>query len=310
MAYQVEDARGSSAGAWQNSVSHHIEVDDQGFLNGLGALTHLKYFSLRGISTITNLPSSILKLINLEILDLRACHNLETLPSDLSSLKTLTHLDISECYLLDIMPRGIEKLSRLQVVEGFVIGDLKLTPCRLGDFAKLQNLRRLSIHMGNEAVLQEGELNQLKNIVSLRRLKISWGVVAPKLRKEILVLSSEMSFPPDLEKLELQGLPLQHVPQWLKPSHLRKLKKLYIRGGELNSLAHDETENKWTVEILRLKYLNKFEIGCQQLLDQFPNLHYLEKSTAMRLQRTNMIKIVWSKTEGDISDKYINATTN
>lgn len=298
-------------GRWQNSVSHHIEVDDQGFLNGLGALTHLKYFSLRGISTITKLPSSILKLINLEILDLRACHNLETLPSDISSLKKLTHLDISECYLLDIMPRGIEKLPRLQVLEGFVIGDLKLTPCSLGDFAKLQNLRRLSIHMGNEAVLQAGELNQLKSIVSLRRLKISWGVVSPKLREEILVRSKEMSFPPDLEKLELQGLPLPHVPQWLKPNHLRKLKKLYIRGGELNSLAHDETENKWTVEILRLKYLNKFEIGCQQLLDQFPNLHYLEKINCHEIAKDEFDQnIVWSKTEGDISHKYINATTN
>ena len=298
-------------GRWQNSVSHHIEVDDQGFLNGLGALTHLKYFSLRGISTITKLPSSILMLINLEILDLRACHNLETLPSDFSSLKKLTHLDISECYLLDIMPRGIEKLSRLQVLEGFVIGDLKLTPCRLGDFAKLQYLRRLSIHMGNEAVLQEGELNQLKNIVSLRRLKISWGVVAPKLREKIKDQSLEMSFPPDLEKLELQGLPFPDVPQWLKPSHLRKLKKLYIRGGELNSLAHDETENKWTVEILRLKYLNKLEIGCQQLLDQFPNLHYLDKINCHEIAKDIYDQnIVWSKTEGDISDKYINATTN
>lgn len=165
--------------------------------------------------------------------------------------------------------------------------------------------------MGNEAVLQEGELNQLKNIVSLRRLKISWGVVAPKLRKEILVQSLKMSFPPDLEKLELQGLPLQHVPQWLNPSHLRKLKKLYIRGGELNSLCHDETENKWTVEILRLKYLNKLVIECQQLLDQFPNLHYLEKINCHEIaEDTYDQNIVWSKTEGDISDKYVNATTN
>ncbi|XP_062014949.1 disease resistance RPP13-like protein 4 [Rosa rugosa] len=295
-------------GRWQNSTSHHIEVDDEAFLDGLGALKHLKYFSLRGMSTIARLPSALLKLINLEILDLRACHNLEKLPSDISSLRKLTHLDVSECYLLDIMPKGIDKLSCLEVLEGYVIGGPKRTPCRVGDLSKLKKLKRLSIHMGNEAEVKDGELEELEKIESLRRLKVSWGVVAPKLRKKVSQQSLKLSFPPDLEKLELQGIPLGQVPEWLKPSKLKKLKKLYIRGGGLDSLNHKETED-WKVEVLRLKYLKKLEIGFQQLQQEFPHLQYLEKIDCHLSQGDTYDKdIVWSKVEGDISDRYINAT--
>ncbi|KAK9924120.1 hypothetical protein M0R45_032507 [Rubus argutus] len=294
-------------GRWQNSTSHHIEVDDEAFLDGLGALKHLRYFSLRGMSTISKLPSALLKLISLEILDLRACHNLEKLPSDISSLRKLTHLDMSECYLLDSMPKGIDKLSCLQVLEGYVIGGPKRTPCRVGDLAKLEKLKRLSIHMGNEAVVEEGELKELEKIASLRRLKISWGVVALKLREKVSQQSLKLSFPPDLEKLELQGIPLGQVPEWLKPSKLKNLKKLYIRGGVLDSLNHGESE-EWKVEILRLKYLKKLEIGFQQLQQEFPHLRYLEKIDCHLIGQDKYdTDIVWSKSEGDISDRYADA---
>nr|XP_027118736.1 uncharacterized protein LOC113735978 [Coffea arabica] len=137
-------------GRWQNSVKHHIEVENKDLtveskkkkkveyevsLNGLGRQTSLRYLSLRGVSRLTNLPRSVLNLISLEILDLRACHNLEKLPSDISALRNLTHLDLSECYLLESMPKGIEELSALQVLKGFVIGIVRRNPCRGSDLA-------------------------------------------------------------------------------------------------------------------------------------------------------------------------------
>jgi Leucine-rich repeat (LRR) protein len=60
----------------------------------------LRYFSLRGISRITEIPDSICRLSNLTILNLNGCQNLEKLPDGIGSLKMLTHLDMSECYLL------------------------------------------------------------------------------------------------------------------------------------------------------------------------------------------------------------------
>ncbi|CAB4304398.1 unnamed protein product [Prunus armeniaca] len=293
-------------GRWQSSPTHHIEVDDEGlFLKGIGAQHYLsfKYLSLRGISGITRIPSCIFNIISLEILDLRACHNLETLPSDISSLRKLTHLDISECYFLEGMPKGIGKLSSLQVLKGFLIANLINTPSRLGDLAKLKKLRRLSIYIGNEAVMHDNEFETLKEISSLRRLKISWTVVSSELKEKISLQSRDFSFPPDLEKLDLQGIPLKEVPSWLNPTQLKNLKKLYIRGGELCSLDHagEETvaECKWRVEILRLKYLSNMKIELTKVEVQFPHLLYLEKVKCHEIEKDKYEKnIFWSKTRG------------
>ncbi|XP_062022018.1 disease resistance RPP13-like protein 4 [Rosa rugosa] len=271
-------------GRWQSSANYHIEVEDETSLKGLGSQKHLKYLSLRGISRVSQLSPSILNLVSLQILDLRACHNLETLPSDISSLRKLTHLDLSECYLLEGMPKGIEKLSSLQVLKGFLIGSSQKTPCRLGDLAKLTNLKRLSIHMGNEAVVQEGEFKKLEEMLSLRRLKISWGVVRNLLKEKIIEESLKFSFPPDLEKLDLQGIPIERVPQWLNPSQLKNLKKLYIKGGKLVSLDHGKSD-RWMVENLRLKYLAELDIDLPRLKELFPHLQHLEKIKCHEIEK-------------------------
>ncbi|KAM5577195.1 disease resistance RPP13-like protein 4 [Rosa sericea] len=269
-------------GRWQSDPKYHIEVDQKtfdgsqavSFLNGLGAQKHLKYLSLRGISRISELPASIRSLISLEILDLRACHDLERLPSDISSLKKLTHLDVSECYLLEGMPKGLHKLSSLQVLKGFLIGSQEKTPTKLGELATLKKLRRLSIHIGNGAAIQAGEFEKLKVMSSLRFLKVSWGVVSKNMTEEIVDESSKFSFPENLEKLDLQGFSLPKAPEGLKPSKLKNLKKLYIRGGELQSLDHGENEPPWKVEILRLKYLEKFINSEEEVKRIFPHLKY------------------------------------
>ncbi|XP_021811754.1 disease resistance RPP13-like protein 4 [Prunus avium] len=281
-------------GRWQSSPTHHIEVDDEGFLKGLGPQNmFLKYLSLRGISTITQLPSCIFKLVSLEILDLRACHNLETLPSDISSLRKLTHLDVSECYLLEGMPKGIEKLCSLQVLKGFLVGNRKTTPCKLPDLAKLKKLKRLSIYIGSEATVEDRDFKSLKHISSLCHLKISWAVVSPKLKEKIALQSRDFSLPHSLEKLDLQAFPLPFLPDWLKPSRLQKLKKLYIRGGELDNLDQCE-KGMWTVEILRLKYLRNMKIRWPELKELFPHLRYLEKINCNEIEKD----IVWCKAQG------------
>ncbi|XP_027166604.1 disease resistance RPP13-like protein 4 [Coffea eugenioides] len=199
-------------GRWQNSVEHHIEVEYELSLNGLGSQTSLRYLSLRGISRLTNLPRSVLKLISLEILDLRACHSLEKLPSDISALRNLTHLDVSECYLLERMPDGIHKLSALQVLKGFVIGSVGRNPCKLSQLAQLKRLRKLSIRIGNEAV-GEGEFSNLENFEALEILVISCGAVT-EVTKDAL---KTISVPPKLKKLDLWCIPFQDMPNWLKP---------------------------------------------------------------------------------------------
>ncbi|XP_027164400.1 disease resistance RPP13-like protein 4 [Coffea eugenioides] len=270
-------------GRWQNSVEHHIEVESEDLiveskkkkkvqyevsLNGLGSQTSLRYLSLRGVSRLTNLPRSVLKLISLEILDLHACHSLEKLPSDISALRNLTHLDVSECYLLESMPDGIHKLSALQVLKGFVIGRVGRNPCKLSQLAQLKNLRKLSIRIGNEAV-GEGEFSNLKDFKALEILVISCGAHTEAALKTI-------SVPPKLKKLDLWCIPLQDMPDWQEPGALQNLEKLYIRGGELESLKN-QGQQTWKVKILRLKYLKNLKIDKQELQTMFPEVEYLEK---------------------------------
>ncbi|XP_059661004.1 disease resistance RPP13-like protein 4 [Cornus florida] len=315
-------------GRWQNSAKHHIEVEDDKFLKELQAQKHLRYLSLQGMSRITEIPPSIFECINLEILDLRACHNLETLPDDISRLRKLTHLDVSECYLLEKMPKGLENLSSLQVLKGFVIGHSKKKP----DLTKLVRLRKLSIHIGDKAYKHEGELSELKDIVSLRVLTISWKMEKPseqsssktktgggrsrslqrkKSTKFTRAATSTMkpfSLPPNLEKLDLRCFPKPESPEWLKPSCLENLKKLYIRGGDLETL-NSETDKKWKVEILRLKYLRNFKIEVSE--NVFPDLKYFEKFKCNQInesdekkelpineRRQNDKDVEWEKEEG------------
>nr|XP_027120688.1 disease resistance RPP13-like protein 4 [Coffea arabica] len=266
-------------GRWQNSVEHHIEVEYEVSLNGLGSQTSLRYLSLRGISRLTNLPRSVLKLINLEILDLRACHSLEKLPSDISALRNLTHLDVSECYLLERMPDGIHKLSALQVLKGFVIGSVGRNPCKLSQLAQLKRLRKLSIRIGNEAV-GEGEFSNLENFEALEILIISCGAVT-EVTKDAL---KTISVPPKLKKLDLWCIPFEDMPNWLKPGVLQYLEKLYITGGELKSLKN-QGEQTWKVKILRLKYLKNLKINEQELQTMFPEVEYLEVKCNKEIDR-------------------------
>lgn len=270
-------------GRWHHS--HHIEVENEVFLKGLWAQTHLKYLCLRGISLITTLPSSIGKLFSLEILDLKACHNLEELPSEIGSLTSLTHLDVSDCPFLESMPKELQKLTRLQVLKGFVIGNSKRTPCKIADLADLKELRRLSIYIGNEAVVKEGEFAKLKAIEKLRCLTMWWGVkvspgtygVKPEEKSPKLIALTDLSFPPGLEKLDLRGVPQPNPLKELKPGSLKQLKKLYIRGGKLQKLNHGEKDDHaWEVRILRLRYLKDFKIDKKSLKQAFPKLDYLD----------------------------------
>ncbi|XP_017407709.2 disease resistance protein RGA2 [Vigna angularis] len=216
---ELKDLEVLQLGRWQDSALHHIEVGSQEFLKELRYLKKLKYLSLRGISNIFELPSSIGELESLIILDLKACHNLERLPNDISSMKSLTHLIMSDCCLLEGMPKGIEKLTNLQVLRGFLITAYEKTPCTISDLAyNLTNLRRLSIRIGSEAVIWGGEFRSLQNFPSLKHLKISWSVSDPRYAKIGIHL------PVSLKKLHLECFPgkslLGCFPMSIRRSHI------------------------------------------------------------------------------------------
>ena len=306
-------------GRWKNSASHHIEVESGEFLKGLRSMKFLRFFSLQGISRITKLPDSVCKLSSLRILDLRACHNLELLPDGIGSLKQLTHLDISECYLLEYIPKGIALLSELLVLKGFVVGDrISADSCTLGELLKLSKLRKLSIYTNVEDFPTDVEVSTIRQVKKLQKLTIVWGGGVDRHAKQLTKSTfSEGRHPAgcchlrerkcftrkllkaatfkqglrpeipeefkELEKLDLQCYPKMTAPSWLIPDKLAKLKKLYIRGGELQNLGQFKKNDKWKVEILRLKFLSNLKMDWNEIRASFPDLFYLEKFNCPKL---------------------------
>ncbi|XVE79952.1 hypothetical protein DITRI_Ditri14bG0098700 [Diplodiscus trichospermus] len=85
-----------------------------------------------------------------------------------------------------------------------------------------------------------------------------------------------------LVKLDLQCFPRSAPPSWLVPENMISLTNLYIRGGRLGYLIHSD-EEKWKVEILRLKYLMDFKMKWEEVQELFPVLKYLEQVRCRRL---------------------------
>ncbi|XP_075665996.1 disease resistance RPP13-like protein 4 [Castanea sativa] len=282
-------------GRWRASARQLVEVEGTEFLQGMKKMKQLRYFSLRGISRITELPNSICELSNLRILNLNGCDNLEKLPDGIGSLKQLTHLDMSECYLISHMPKGLTFLSELRVLKGFVIGKQRSRGhyCKLADLAVLQHLKKLSIHVDRTSDEAKKELDSFPQFRNLRSLSVGWSSIhnAPiptttdvALATIHRIVSREKSIKTPgsssqrvaLDKLGLQNFPDFKMPDWLKRLNLKNLKKLYIRGGVLSDLSLTK-DHKWTVKCLRLKSLRQLRMDWQELQPLFPNLTYVEK---------------------------------
>ncbi|KAG2404342.1 uncharacterized protein HKW66_Vig0112640 [Vigna angularis] len=163
---------------------------------------------------------------------------LEKLRREVNKIRKL----FEKCYLLEGMPKGIEKLTQLQVLEGYAVGNSRESQDSISELANLKNLRRLSIHIGSEAVIEDGEFESWRGL-SLEHLKISWG---------------------------------QEIPEWLKPSKLpEECKELKLMGGKLKSFNHGENL-EWRLEIVRIGYLKDLKVGLANFPTLFPSLSYAE----------------------------------
>jgi hypothetical protein len=268
-------------GRCQASAKQIVEAPHTEFLKGLKKMKHLRYFSIRGITRVRELPDSICKLTKLVIVDIHGCRYLERLPEGIGSLTNLTCLDISGCSLISHMPVGLASLSKLQVLQGFLIGrpvsdDQKY--CTLADLAaKLEYLKKLSIDVdvrSTELAPQLSHLSEFKNLVSL---SVAWS--KKEQRTEQGNSTNTTSTSPgssSLAKLELQFLPYSEMPDWMKLLNLENLKKLYVRGGKLSKL-HPVGCEKWKVSILRLELLSKLQMDWRELRALFPRSRYVKK---------------------------------
>ncbi|GLT83080.1 hypothetical protein SLE2022_013900 [Rubroshorea leprosula] len=273
-----------SLGRWQSTTALHIEVENTEFLKGMKNMKYLRFFSLEGVSRITQLPDAICMVPNLRILDLSACHNLQVLPEKIFLLKKLTHFDASNCYMLDNMPKGLTSLTELQVLKGFVISDQKSKyTCKFHELVALKKLRKLSIYTSEKDFPTPEDMRDFHQITSLRKLSIEWGgnSLHDKPSNSADEKKVSIGLPWNLEKLTLKCFPRTKEQSWLSPIKLKKLKKLSIIGGNLQEL--ESGNDKWMVVRLHLKFLRELKMYWRDLQKSFPNLIYLEKVDCPRL---------------------------
>ncbi|XP_078149707.1 disease resistance RPP13-like protein 4 [Carex rostrata] len=269
-----------------NSKHDHLEVVQLGSWRCTKTYIPetVRFLSLRGISGITELHESIGKLDLLTVLDLRACHNLEKLPDKPRSIlnpklirrslpqerwfMNLEVLDISGCYLLDHMPKWVCELSNLKVLKGFVVGSMEQSNqfCQLVDLSKLNKLTKLSIRISVN-ISDPEVFSGFDSLESLLVLTITWGQ-----NKYGMIPTYSLS--KNLEKLDIRCYPEPEASKLQNPNDLQKLKRLYIRGGNVTKIPHNDN---WKVEILRLRFLKKLvPIEWNEVRSSFKNLEYVE----------------------------------
>ncbi|KAL2898063.1 Disease resistance RPP13-like protein 4 [Bienertia sinuspersici] len=301
---QMRNLKVLHLGSWSRDRKH-IEVEKIEILKALKYLKKLTFISLKGISRIMKLGDEICNVgDSLRVLDLQDCPNLEVLPKRIGNLQNLTHLDVSQCYLLDRIPKSITLLTKLQVLEGFVISDVDTnSTCRFKDLANHlgTTLRKLSLRTRKMSFPVEDDMRALGQFEKLVNLKVVWvrisdteeGKVLAKTEQEEESLKLKRSFgrtfrreesnltaglPEQLQKLHVQDIPQAAVNcLMLRDNYrLQKLKKLCIIGGGVSDLTN-QGRVKWEkIESLKLKYLTKLHMSWMHWKASFPEVTHLE----------------------------------
>ncbi|XP_010481576.1 PREDICTED: disease resistance RPP13-like protein 4 [Camelina sativa] len=283
---------------WERT-DQEIEMDSRRVMKDLSSLTRLRFLSFQGISTIKSLSRSACKLNKLIILDLRHCYNMEQLPDDIHKLKSLVYLDLTGCEALESIPVGLSRLDNLEVLKGFVLGDVDTAKtCKLPALKRLANLRKLSVIVHREAYPLDKLIDDIKEFKVLENLNVRWGskVILKKkhLNKDETEEQEEYErswrdikeLPRQLRKLDLQRFPDRELPEWLWPQNLLYLEKLRLGSSKrlkgFGALPAGEP-TKCGVEVLRLTSLIKLKVEWRELNKLFPNLRLLESYECPRV---------------------------
>ncbi|XVF18559.1 hypothetical protein REPUB_Repub11eG0033100 [Reevesia pubescens] len=195
-------------------------------------LKHLRYLDF-SYAHIKCLPDSLCTLYHLETLILRECEKLEKLPTEMENLVNLHYLDIRGADLVKRMPFGIGKLTNLQKLSNFILGE--------GDGHCIREVKNLSNLRGDFC------LSGLENIV---RHQDAWeSTLSGKSGVDGLELKWTADFDNNIRKKEVEELVLYS----LCPH--KKLEKLTIEnyGGVKFSAWIADTSFK---KLLSLKLIN------------------------------------------------------
>ncbi|XP_072956553.1 uncharacterized protein [Typha angustifolia] len=135
-------------------------------------LESLQFLGLNN-TNIRKIPDSICRLSNLETLELRNCCCLCDLPNGIKDLVNLRHLDVWKETGVIRTPLGIGRLTNLQTLGTFSVGEL----CKLSELKNLNGLRgHLRIGcLENVGRGIDARSAFLKDIWDLKKLTLQWN---------------------------------------------------------------------------------------------------------------------------------------
>ncbi|KAL6138178.1 hypothetical protein ACLB2K_063463 [Fragaria x ananassa] len=275
-------------------ISGIMELPDS-----LCKLVCLEILDLGACHNLEALPEKISSLKKLTHLDMSECYLLDRMPKGIASLSELEvlkgfiigdHRHNTSCNLHDLS--GLQKLKKLTintsrvdfpkeeeltVLQGF--GSLLKLTIAWGGVDFLAN--RQEKHSKQHKVRAQPKTSTTDARGGIRKEDHANGVQNDVRRIAAMSVTSRRGVTQEhfkvLEKLDLQCYPHMKAPSWLAPGKLEKLKKLYVRGGQLQRLGQVQESEKWTVEMLRLKFLSELKLDWNELQAAFPKLNYVEK---------------------------------
>nr|KJB46342.1 hypothetical protein B456_007G361400 [Gossypium raimondii] len=192
---------------------------------------HLRYLNFSG-TRIKCLPDSLCTLYHLETLLLNCCFMLQSLPSKMENLVNLHYLDIRGAKSIERIPFRIDKLTKLQRLTDFIIGEgdgsyirgLKYLSNLKGDF-RLSGLENVNGEDAGEAKLNEKQ--------GIHRLVLHWSekfeMASRNKEVEEWVLDS-LCPPKKLEQLVIENYGGAKFSTWIADPSFKNMLSLELRN--------------------------------------------------------------------------------
>ncbi|XP_074319568.1 putative disease resistance protein RGA1 [Silene latifolia] len=257
--------------------------------NSIGMLVHLRYLDLSFNPKLKLLPKSITKLLNLQTLNLLGCRGLKVLPKDLSKLVKLRVFDVKDCFLPLYMPSNFGRLTCLQKLDRFGMGDLnpngKKRFAELEDLKALVNLKgslglQIRLHPSAPYIAKGGAyLSTLEHLSGVEIWYLRTNIPEEVMDKEAIIEYEEATV--EYEEAILEDL----QPH----SNLKYLRLVEYNGRKLPSWAWEHNLASFLPNLIRVEF--KECMGLHYLpwlgllqslkflrLEILPNLEYLTNS--------------------------------
>ena len=194
---------------------------------------HLRYLDLSYCEELISLPKSISNLVSLQTLKLNRCWKLDFSVEIITKLINLRHLYIDGCKAFEeMMPAGLGKLTSLQRLSDFVVGDdAKSKSAKLNELKELNNITDgitiSNLGLVKDVVLESQEAN-LRAKKYIRRLWLFWGEKVINENSDSLQLLDNLCPHQNLRELAVDGYPGARFSSWL-PS-LTNVVEIYLWG--------------------------------------------------------------------------------